>query len=115
MTGTELGFVSVMVSNVTPPVEIWTGLNTMETVGGASTISVACAAEPVPAFAVVTLPVESVYVLGAPPVIFTLTVQLELAGMVAPLSERDVLFVIAVPPPVQLVNAPEELASMPEG
>ena len=79
-----LVLVNAIVSVEIPPAAILIGEKDLTTVGGPIMVMVAIAALLVPAFVVVTLPVEFAYVAAVAEVTPTVTTHVELVGMVAP-------------------------------
>jgi hypothetical protein len=100
------GLLRVIVRSEVPPVAIWVGAKVLTAVGAASSVVTkeALAAEPLPALVVVMIPVELLYEPTMALVTFTDTVQLPLAGTVAPDSATDGPLLTAVTvPPIQVV------------
>lgn len=107
MISAALGFVSVMVMVEEPLSSIVLGLKLLDAVGGANAVNEADAAAPVPALAVVILPVLFEYVPEAVAVIGTITEQLPEAGITPPdrANELPPLVIVTVPPQVLVVGA----------
>ena len=100
-----LGLVSVMVSTLLAPLEMGEVTKVLATVGGPVTVSAADAAAPLLALVVVTAPVLLVYTPPSAEVTLTVTVQLLLAGIVAPDSCTALPLSTAVTLPIQVVAA----------
>ena len=96
--------VSVMVSVDVPLVPITVGANAMLTAGCAITVNVAEAPAAVPAFVVVTLPVELLYAPALAEVTLTVTVHEPKPGTVPPESAR-------LAPPFAAVTAPPQVVA----
>src|SRR4051812_39298496 len=102
------GLVSVIVSVEVPPAAIVAGANALADEMPPTTVSTALAAVPVPAFVVVTAPVELVYAPTVLLVTFTVTVHEPLAGTV-PVASATLV------PPTAAVTAPPAQVVAPAG
>ena len=105
--GVEFAFVIAIVSVELAPGATLAGVNAFTTVGAWSTFNVAVAAVAVPAFVVVTGPVELMYAPALALVTFTVTVQEPFAGTVPEASASVVPLLAAVSVPAPHVVAPE--------
>ena len=110
-------FVSVTVSSAGEPMPVTVGVNARAADGCAITVSVAVAPAAVPAFVVVTLPVELGYEAAVVLVVFTVIVHDPLAGTVAPESTRlaPLLAAVTVPPTQVVVPEAEAVFTRPAG
>jgi len=103
---TELGLVMVKLRLVEPPTGINEAPNTLLMVAGSPMLMVAEAVLPVPPLVDETAPLVLFLAPSVVPVTFTVTVQFELTGMEAPLSETELVPAVAVTEPLQVLAMP---------